>query len=188
MALIGGDPQAMQGMRESIADFYKRQVSPDGRVNLRAHEQFMRQYALPLRQFFSQDEMRILQEPGQIERALQSRERAREVALDRINKSFEADIADLSNPRRLLSFVLDPNNASNISRMVEFLEKTPDVLRGVRSEFRKEMAERVAGAVEGGTRRRFSPANLNRFLHGKGGEKGMAANIRALFGLFWGVF
>ncbi len=178
--LIGSDPQAMTAMRETIVDFYKRQVIEGGRVNTRKHVQFMRQYKQPLGVFFSKDEMKLIVRPGQIEKALQAREKARKAALTQINKTFDAEIADLNNPGKVVSLIMDPKNPDKARAMMKLLEKTPDVARGVRSEVRKAMAERVAGQFRDGERF-FSAANFDLFLNGKSGEAGFAPILENVF-------
>ena len=178
--LIGNDPQAMTAMRETIIDFYKREVVPDGRVNIRKHIQFMRQYKQPLGVFFSKDEMKLIVRPGQIEKALQARETARKEALTKINKTFNAEIADLNNPGKVVSLIMDPKNPDKARAMMKLLENTPDVARGVRAEVRKAMAERVAGEFRDGERF-FNAVNFNKFLNGKSGDAGFASVLGNVF-------
>ena len=178
--VIGSDPQAMTAMREGIVDFYKREVIEGGRVNIRKHIQFMRQYKQPLGVFFGKDEMKLIVRPGQIEKALQARERARERALVQINKTFDAEIANLNNPGKVVALIMDPKNPDKARAMMKLLENTPDVARGVRTEVRKAMAERVAGEFRNGERF-FSAANFDKFLNGKSGEAGFASVLGNVF-------
>lgn len=179
--LIKNDPQAMQGMRESIVDFYKREVLVDGRVNLAQHKQFMKRYLRPASQFFSKPELRALVKPGSIELALRSREAARKRALGEIEKTFEAKIVNLENPGQVLQLILDPKNPDKARALMAALERTPDVARAVKAEFKKEIAERVSGQFRDGERV-FSAVKFNDFLNGKGGERGFSAVLENVFG------
>lgn len=180
-ALIENDPQAMTAMRESIVDFYKGEVLDAGRVRLSSHKQFLRDYIGPLREFFSKEEINAFIAPGRIEKVLQAREAARKEAVQQINKTFDARLANLDNPGAVFNTIFDPNNPQKLRKAVQLLERTPDVLRGVRYEFRKRMAERVAGEFRNGERF-FSPAKLSDFLDGKSGEAGHAGVVKELFG------
>jgi hypothetical protein len=184
-ALIRNDPQAMQAMRESLVNFYKRTVgiADEGRVNLRKHEQFMRDRGKQMELFFTKDEMRLLRRPGNAERVLQAREEARKRALGAINKTFEAELADINSPGKLLSLVLDPKNPAKARELVGILrrEKAPDVLRGVQAEARKVIADRVMGQFAHGERQ-LNHAKLEDFLFGKGGEGGHSLVLKELFG------
>lgn len=180
-ALIGNNPEQMQGMREAIGDFYKRAVMEGGRVDPRKHAQFMRAYQRPMSVFFQRDEILNFARVGQAEKVVRARTEARKSAVQRINKSFEADLANLNNPGKVVGLIMDPNNPDKTRQLVSMLKDTPDVLRGVRAEFRKEMAERSAGTFQGGERM-LSPANFDRFLNGKSGEKGFRGVATQLFG------
>lgn len=180
-ALVRNNPEQMQGVRETIGDFYKRQVLDNGRVNLTRHRAFMERYLRPASVFFNKKELNQFAKPGQIEKALKARELARTNALTGINKTFGAEIANLNNPGKVLNLILDPKNADKARQMVDLLKDTPDVLRGVRNEFRKHMAERIAGQFKSGDRV-FSAANFDTFLNGKAGEGGFRQVARNLFG------
>ena len=179
--LVKNNPELMQGVRESVGDFYKREVMEGGRVNINKHAQFIKDYNKPLSVFFTKDEMRTLMRPGHIEQALRAREVAKDEAVVQINKSFEADIANLNNPGKLVSLIMDPTDPSKAGRLMEMLDKTPDVKRGVQAAFLKRMADQVAGAYEG-KYRNMSPARLNDFLNGKGAQGGHKGVVRAVFG------
>lgn len=180
-ALVRDSPDMMQGMREAIGDFYKRTVVVDGRVNLARHNAFLERYGNQARVFFSKDEMRLLSKPGNIEKVLQAREKARDRAVQEINGSFEAQIANLNNPGKLISLIMDPKNPDKARHLMQILEKTPDARRAVQNEFRKVLEERTAGQFKNGERF-FSPAKFDEFLNGKGGEGGFKSVARNIFG------
>ncbi len=180
-AAITDSPASLDAMRETIVDFYKREAAPEGRVSITAHKQFMSKYDKVLPVFFNKKEMSFFRKAGNIERVLQSREEARKQALKTINKTFEGQIADIRNPSQVFGLIWDANDSSKAKRMVAMLGKTPDVLRAVRSQARKEIAERVMGEKRNGERV-FSASNFDTLLNGKGGDKGFRGTIRELFG------
>lgn len=180
-ALVGDDPEIMQGVRESIVDFYKGEVLRDGRVDLQAHKRFLERYALPLREYFTKNELRFIARPGQVEKALQAREQARKTALTEINKTFDSEIANLNNPGAIVSLIMDPKNPQKAAQLMKSLEKTPDVKRAVQTQVRKVMAERVAGEFQKGERV-LSAARFKDFLSGKSGQAGFAPVLREVFG------
>lgn len=179
--MIQGRPDAMQGMRESIGDFYQRTVMPDGRVNLRAHDRFMREHGRSAALFFNKEELRLLSKPGQLEAALQAREKARDLAVKKINKTFESQIADLNNPGKVVRLIMDPTNPDKARQMMDVLEKTPDVKRAVRAQFVRDMTDRVKTLNRNGERS-FSPKILDRFLNGNGGESGFRSVAKEVMG------
>lgn len=189
-ALIGNDPEAMRGMRESIHDFYKRAVLVDGRPNINRHRTFMRNYAAPMKVFFTKEEVQMIARTGGIEKALQAREAARKTALEKFNRTYNAELRDLK-PGKMVKFLMDADDLSKAHDLVKTLAKTPDILRGVQAEFRKVMSDRIRGTFGGGKvepsklsagNRPLSAANLDTFLNGKGGERGFDGVISALYG------
>ena len=180
-ALIKSDPEALQGVRESIGDLYKKMVIKDGRGDPTAHKNFMRQYNAPMSVFFTKQEIGKIARTGGMEKALRAREEARKVALAALKDTTEGRILNFKRPGDLVRFVLDPKNPEAAHEITRILAKTPDVLRSVRNEARKEIAERMAGKFQNGERQ-LSAANLDTFLNGKSGEKGHALNILNLYG------
>lgn len=180
--LVKDSPQMMQAVRESLVDLYKKTVVDNGRINMDRHAQFMTDHLRSANVFFTKDELKLFAKPGQIELALQAREAARKTALDRLNKTFAAEIADLNNPGKLMNLIMDPKNPDKARELASILSKTPDVLRAVQYQFRKTMLERITGPYRAPAGRSFSAANLDRFLTGKGGEGGHLAIARNLFG------
>lgn len=183
LELVKNNPEQMQGVREAIGDFYKRTVMTDGRVDMAKHKAFMERYSRAAQVFFNKAEMRIFAKPGQVEQALRARETARRDAVDRINQTFEADIANLNNPGKVLSLVMDPSNPDKARQMMTMLDRTPDVKRAVRHQFVKQMTDRIHTMRRPGEPSlSFSPANLDRFLNGRGGDAGHRGIVKEVMG------
>lgn len=181
-ALIKNDPQAVRGVREAIGDFYRRTVvGDDGRVNLERHKRFLEDYGAALGVYFTRDEAKAIAKPAGIEAALRAREKARDEALERINKSFETQVRTLDNPGKLVPLVLDPKNPEKARDLMASLERVPEVKRALQAEVSKTIAERIAGEFKGGERVLSLP-KLADFLNGKSGETGHRQVLTAIYG------
>src|SRR5690606_1998396 len=114
-------------------------------------------------------------------------EAARDAALKRINKSFNAELAGLDDMGQVLNVLrkdLDGNKARDLVRTLNN-PGTLDVLRGVRAAYLKDMREKVMKAKMPATREPILNArDLTTFLYGKSdaGERGQVAVMKELFG------
>jgi hypothetical protein len=170
----------MDGMRETIFDFYKREVAPEGQVNLNAHKAFVNKYSEASSVFFNKNEMALFSKPGGIQKALIARQKANDALIKKINTTFDAQISNLK-PGGLMSFVMDANNTSKSQLLMEMIENRPELKRAMRSQMIKEITERTAGQYKNGERF-FSPAGLDKFLNGKGGDKGFSRVVKNVMG------
>lgn len=217
MDLIKNDPQAVQAFRRAIADDWKRStIDPEtGRLNPVKHRDWLNRHAEQLNlkfpglapteraiqkdgveivqpmsagePLFTLQERRALQRGAGLEEALQAREAARDLALERINNRFEAKLTGFDNMGQVLNVLrkdLDGNAAKDLVQMLNN-PATLDVLRGVRSAYLKDMREKVMKAKMPATREPIlNSRDLTTFLYGKSdqGERGQIAVLRQLFG------
>jgi hypothetical protein len=180
-SLVEGSPEALDGIRAGIGDFYKREVLDEGRVNLSKHKAFMEKYSRAAEVFFTKDEMRMFAEPGNLSRALKARTEARARVAEKMSKTFEAEISNLNNPGQLMRLILDPKRPEKSFELIRMLDDVPDVKRGVQNEFRKFMLDRVSGQYKNGDRA-FDAKQFDAFLNGKGSGEGFLPIARNMFG------
>ena len=180
-ALVRDDADAVDAVRAGFSELYKRKAVKDGRIDIAAHDEFMKNRSGQLQQFFTKQEMKLIRDRKGIESALRARERNREDVLNRINQSFEIQIANIKDVDQLSRLALDTANPEKSAQLVSMLRRTPDVLRGVQARVRENMRERMVGPMRDG-KRAFSPTRFNDFLNGKSGELGHRANLKNLFG------
>jgi len=180
MALVGDDPATAQAVRQSIVDLYKKRVGlvETGRVDMAAHRRFMADYGEKGRDVLSvffdgRGEKALFNKAGGMERALQARETARKVAVDKINKTTAGEVANLNNPSRVVSWMMDPSNTERVTEIMRIIDTkaTPDILRGVRSEIQKRVAKKVMGEFINGERV-LSGVKFNDLLVGREGREG----------------
>lgn len=181
-SVINHRPTAMDAMRRAIVDDYKRATMRDGRVNPDLHRQYLSRHRKQLGLFFTKDEMAKINRIGGAEAALIARKEHRDKAVKEINRSFDGKIASLEDPGKLLALLRDDTSEMDARRLVKLLNRTPDVLRGVRRAYiNRQIANKLVGAWDRGERA-LSVANFDAFLFGKGQKSGQIGTIRALFG------
>ena len=180
-ALTRNNPEASDAVREGLAEMYRRDVIKEQRVDVNAHDRFMRDHGGQMSVFFSKGEMGRIRERKGIESALRARERDRDEALKNANDTFAGRLTNIKDIDQLARIAMDRGSPGQASELVSILSKTPDVLRGVRAKVREKMHELVMGPHQRG-QRIFSHVRFNDFLNGKAGETGHRANLANLFG------
>lgn len=193
--LVKNSPSGLRAIRESLGDAYKRIVVKDGRIDANAHDRFIRQQARSMSHFFDKKEMAKMKQPLAIEKALRAQEVQEDVLINKLSKTFDAEVTNLS-PTGLMGFVMDARNPQKAKQLMNMLKGQPvqkvgklgltdkgrpDLIRAVRAQFTKEIRERTAGIFRNGERE-FSAANFDKFLNGKGGERGFKETIREIMG------
>lgn len=212
MDLIKNDPQAIRGFRQAIADDWRSFVVVDGRVNTAKHQEWLRMHReqLGLRfpglsgeerralsvfeigeprnageALFTDAELRALNTAAGFEKALEAREAAAQTALEAVNKRFAAKLTSIEDPGQLMQLVrkdLDGNAARDLMKL---LDKTPDVRRGFRAAYLRDMRERVMTSRNPLTQESvLNPRALRTFLYGKAddADRGQIHVLRELFG------
>lgn len=180
-SLVQDDSEMLDAVREGFAEIYRRRVVKDGRINLNDHDTFMRAREGQLKQFFSKGEIKLIRERKGIESALRAREKNREEVLKRINNTFEAEIANIKDIDQITRIAMDTANPERSEKLVSMLNRTPDILRGVKARIREKMRDATVGPMRDGERA-FSATRFNDFLNGKGQELGHRTNLGNVFG------
>lgn len=182
--LVRDDPQAFDGVRSAINDFYKRQVTTEsGRVNPALHDKFMEDHGEALGVFFSKREVATIQKIGGVEKALRAREAKLESMTKQARETFEFKVGSISRPGQLLATVMDRNSPADARALMEIIGADATLSRSVKAQAASEVRERVMGQYLSGTRERVvSPSKLDTLLNGKSGEKGHRDVLRAVFG------
>ncbi|MGE0373180.1 MAG: hypothetical protein AB7Q01_15030 [Gammaproteobacteria bacterium] len=212
MDLIKNDPQAITAFRQAIADDWRNFVVVDGRANPARHEEWMRMHRQQLglrfggladeerralsvfgiteprnagEALFTPAELRSINTAAGFERALEAREAASKVALEAVNKRFDAKLANLDNPGQLLQLVRKDLDGDAARDLMKTLEKTPDVRRGFRAAYLRDMRERVMTGRNPLTQESvLNPRALRTFLYGKAddADRGQIQVLRELYG------
>jgi hypothetical protein len=186
LRLTNGNPEATRALREGFLDFYRNTVklSPGGKIDMVEHTAFMREYGDTVTKIFGSDSKGFIRTVGGMGKALEvAKSRAARI-VERINKSFDAEVTNLDSPGALMNMIWNPKNPEWSRRMVAMLGSDSvgrEALKGIQSEVRKRIAHIVAGEFKDG-KRILNFKKLQDLLQGRSGtgelgHRGIIENV-----------
>ena len=174
-------PDAMLAYKNSINDFYKKEVITDGKVNINKHKTFLKNYEDKLKVFFNPQEYKKIQKIGGLQETVNNIEKNRDTLLKNLSRSFEGKL-ESSTPGELVNKIYRPNNIGEIKKLKKILEKDPEIFQAFQTNVMKDLNERVT--VKSGSLGMdvISPERFKQYVYGSGGEKGYQFAMREIFG------
>jgi len=174
-------PDAMLAYKNSINDFYKKQVITDGKVNVKKHNQFLENYNDKLKIFFNKNEFDRIKKIGGLQKTLDDLEKTRSDLIKNLSRSFEGKL-ESSTPGELVNKIYRPNNIGEIRQLKKILSKDPEIYQAFQTNVMKDLNERVT--VKSGSLGMdiISPERFSQYVYGSGGEKGYQFALREIFG------
>ena len=179
--IIKDYPDAMLAYKNSINDFYKKQVIDNGKVNISKHKSFINNYDDKLKIFFTPKEYNKITKIGGLQETLNNIEKTRSDLIKNLSKSFEGKL-ESSTPGELVNKIYRPNNIGEIRQLKKILEKDPEIFKAFQTNVMKDLNERVT--VKNGSLGMdiISPERFKQYVYGSGGEKGYQFAMKEIFG------
>jgi hypothetical protein len=179
--IIKDYPDAMLAYKNSINDFYKKQVINNGKVNISKHKSFINNYDDKLKVFFTPKEYNKITKIGGLQETLNNIEKTRSDLIKNLSKSFEGKL-ESSTPGELVNKIYRPNNIGEIRQLKKILEKDPEIFKAFQTNVMKDLNERVT--VKNGSLGMdiISPERFKQYVYGSGGEKGYQFAMKEIFG------
>ena len=174
-------PDAMLSYKGSINDLYKSKVIVNDKVNIKKHNEFIKNYESKLKIFFNPKEYNEIIKIGGFQKTINNIEKTREDILKSLSKSFEGKLQNASSGE-LLEKIYKPNNIGQIKELKKILSKDPEIFQAFQNSVLKDLNERVT--VKHGTIGMdvVSPARFKSYIYGEGGEKGYQFALKEIFG------
>ena len=174
-------PDAMLSYKGSINDLYKSKVIVNDKVNIRKHNEFIKNYEDKLKIFFNPKEYNEITKIGGFQKTINNIEKTREDIIKNLSKSFEGKLQNASSGE-LLEKIYKPNNIGQIKELKKILSKDPEIFQAFQNSVLKDLNERVT--VKHGTIGMdvVSPARFKSYIYGEGGEKGYQFALKEIFG------
>ena len=174
-------PDAMLSYKGSINDLYKSKVIVNDKVNIRKHNEFIKNYEDKLKIFFNPKEYNEITKIGGFQKTINNIEKTREDIIKNLSKSFEGKLQNASSGE-LLEKIYKPNNIGQIKELKKILSKDPEIFQAFQNSVLKDLNERVT--VKHGTIGIdvVSPARFKSYIYGEGGEKGYQFALKEIFG------
>jgi hypothetical protein len=174
-------PDAMLAYKNSINDFYKKEVIDNGKVNISKHKSFINNYDDKLKVFFTPKEYNKITKIGGLQETLNNIEKTRSDLIKNLSKSFEGKL-ESSTPGELVNKIYRPNNIGEIRQLKKILEKDPEIFKAFQTNVMKDLNERVT--VKNGSLGMdiISPERFKQYVYGSGGEKGYQFAMKEIFG------
>ena len=174
-------PDAMLSYKGSINDLYKSKVIVNDKVNIKKHNEFIKNYESKLKIFFNPKEYNEIIKIGGFQKTINNIEKTREDIIKNLSKSFEGKLQNASSGE-LLEKIYKPNNIGQIKELKKILSKDPEIFQAFQNSVLKDLNERVT--VKHGTIGMdvVSPARFKSYIYGEGGEKGYQFALKEIFG------
>jgi hypothetical protein len=174
-------PDAMLSYKNSINDFYKKQVIRDGKVNLNSHRQFLKNYDDKLKLYFNPKEYNKIQNIGGFQKTIDDIEKTRANITRQLSRSFEGKL-EKASPGELVEKIYKPNNIGEIRELKKILSKDPEVFQAFQNNVIKDLNERVTVKEGSLNMDVINPDKFRSYIYGQGGEKGYQFVLREIFG------
>ena len=179
--VISKSPEALIAYKNAIFDFYKRKVLPEGKVNLTTHKTFMKDYEKPLRVFFNETEYAKISKIGGLQEYLAKANKSFELIQKNLAKSFEGKIIN-TNPGEVFNKIFKPYNLEDISKLKNILKNDKEVFKSFQRDVLTDLNEKVMVTNDKLGMKVINAEAFDRYLNGKGGERGAKAALRIVFG------
>lgn len=181
--VIKNSPDSMLAYKNSIFDFYKSKVIKNGKVNINAHNSFIKDYESPLKLFFNKTEFSNIKKIGGLEKYITNVTRERKVIENKLTKSFEGKLLNL-RPEELVNKIFKTNNIGDITQLKNILKNDTESFSAFQSAVLTEMNERIfklpSQSILG--IKQIDATKFDGFLNGQGGEKGFRTALQEIYG------
>jgi len=181
--VIQNSPDAMLAYKNSIFDFYKSKVIKNGKVNINAHNSFIKDYESPLKLFFNKKEFLNIEKIGGLEKYITNVTKERKIIENKLTKSFEGKLLNL-RPEELVNKIFKTNNIGDITQLKNILKNDNESFSAFQSAVLTEMNERIfklpSQSVLGV--KQIDATKFDGFLNGQGGEKGFRTALQEIYG------
>jgi len=174
-------PQAMEAYKNSIYDFYRKRVAPEGLVNVKKHNQFISDYDDKLKVFFKPEDYSKIKKVGELKKYIDNLEQSRKDLITKLDKSFEGRLENLS-AGEIVDKIYKPNNIGEIKKLKNILKNDPEIYRAFQQQVLKDLNERVVSKSGTLDMNIISPNKFKNYIFGTGGEKGYQSALREVFG------
>ena len=181
--VISQSPDAMNAYKNSIFDFYKKEVLDQaGKPNLVKHNAFMKNYEKILKVFFNRAEFDQIKRIGGLKANIEKTNKLFTNTQKELNKSFEGRLLDAS-PQEIFNKIYKPGNIGEIKTLKNILQKNPDIYKKFQRDVITDLNERVFTRSDRLSLDRVLDANaFNKYLNGGGGERGFKSALTEIFG------
>ena len=181
--VISQSPDAMNAYKNSIFDFYKKEVLDQaGKPNLVKHNAFMKNYEKILKVFFNRAEFDQIKRIGGLKANIEKTNKLFTNTQKELNKSFEGRLLDAS-PQEIFNKIYKPGNIGEIKTLKNILQKNPDIYKKFQRDVITDLNERIFKPSDNLSLDRVLDANaFNKYLNGGGGERGFKSALTEIFG------
>ena len=177
--VIKDTPDAMLSYKNSINELYKQKVIKNDKVNLAAHEKFLKDYKEPLEVFLTKPEINKISKIGGFQELVDNTTKLRETTKAQLAQSFEGKLESMT-PGNLVTFIYKPNKIGEINKLKNILKKDPEVFKAFQRSVLTDFNESVTKFDSNLGMNIIDPRAFSKYLYG-GGERGY---IRALEEIF----
>jgi len=181
--VISQSPDAMNAYKNSIFDFYKKEVLDQaGKPNLVKHNAFMKNYEKILKVFFSEAEFNQIKRIGGLKANIEKTNKLFTNTQKELNRSFEGRLLDAS-PQEIFNKIYKPGNIGEIKTLKNILQKNPAIYQKFQRDVLSDLNERVFRRSDKLSLDRVLDADaFNKYLNGGGGERGYKSALIEIFG------
>ena len=179
--VIGQSPEALRAYKNSIYEFYKTKVLTDGVPNLTKHKAFIEVYEAPLNQFFNAAEISKISRIGGLQKIIEKNAKIAKETEKKLFKSFEGRL-ESGSPQDVFKKIYASDNVGEIRVLKNILKTDSEAFSAFQRNVLTDLNEKslVGSTVLG--RRILDAESFNKYLNGKGGEKGHRNVLTEIFG------
>ena len=181
--VIKNSPDAMAAYKNSIFDFYKKEVINEvtGKPNLVKHRAFMKDYEAPLKTFFTDAEYKQISKIGGLQKNVEDLAKSLQKTQKQLQSSFEGKLLN-SSPQEIFNKIYKPNNIGEITELINILSKNKSVLKSFQRDVLTDLNERVTVTNNSIGQKVLNPKAFDEYLNGAGGERGRREALKIIFG------
>ena len=181
--VIKNSPDAMAAYKNSIFDFYKKQVINEvtGKPNLIKHRAFMKDYEAPLKTFFTDAEYKQISKIGGLQKNVEDLAKSLLKTQKELQSSFEGKLLN-SSPQEIFNKIYKPNNIGEITELKNILSKNKNVFKSFQRDVLTDLNERVTVTNNSIGQKVLNPKAFDEYLNGAGGERGRREALKIIFG------
>jgi len=181
--VIKNSPDAMAAYKNSIFDFYKKEVINEvtGKPNLIKHRAFMKDYEAPLKTFFTDAEYKQISKIGGLQKNVEDLAKSLLKTQKELQSSFEGKLLN-SSPQEIFNKIYKPNNIGEITELKNILSKNKNVFKSFQRDVLTDLNERVTVTNNSIGQKVLNPKAFDEYLNGAGGERGRREALKIIFG------
>ena len=181
--VIKNSPDAMAAYKNSIFDFYKKEVINEvtGKPNLVKHRAFMKDYEAPLKTFFTDAEYKQISKIGGLQKNVEDLAKSLLKTQKELQSSFEGKLLN-SSPQEIFNKIYKPNNIGEITELKNILSKNKNVFKSFQRDVLTDLNERVTVTNNSIGQKVLNPKAFDEYLNGAGGERGRREALKIIFG------